>query len=322
MYLLIENFRMQKFNIRKVDWVLIAVLTAVPVVRELCFGVFDHHHQPFATSSALIHTGLEMFFMALVGLGLSFFRYRHKAVKINRKKLQKLIKEQVREIQVTQQTTIEALATLAEYRNKETGAHLERLRDYTTMLVKELAENSIYSQAIQRKDNYIHNISLASILHDVGKVVIPDAILLKSEKLTPDEFEKMKEHTLVAGGILEKANLALFKQFKKDSYLALAQQIAYYHHERWDGKGYPFELSGTQIPLCARIVSLCDVYDALTGERGYKESWSHEMAKENIIKGSGKLFDPVIVEAFLRIEDTFKGIWRFYQSKDDVKSMS
>ena len=297
----------------KINWIVVALLVSVPVARELFFGLFDHYHNPFSSTSALIHTGIEMLFMFGIGIGLSYFMFRHKAVKVDKKILQELVKEKVREIEVTQQTTIEALATLAEYRNQETGTHLTRLREYSTVLATELEKNSTYSNRIQKKENYVKNIGLASLLHDVGKVIIPDAILLKSEKLTPDEFEIMKKHTLVAGAILEKANIALFKQFKKDSYLALAQQIAYYHHERWDGTGYPFELTGNQIPLCARIVSLCDVYDALTSLRGYKKPWSHDKAKAMIIEESGKIFDPAIIEAFLRIENDFVSICKSHQ---------
>jgi len=299
---------------RRTDWLFAVLLVSVPVVRELLFGIFDHHHVPFASPGAVIHTGLEMFFMFLIGMGASLFRHRHKAVKFDKRVLEELIGEKMRELEVTQQTTIEALATLAGFRSKETGAHLTRLREYTSTLTEELQNNSKYSRHIQKKERYINNIGLASLLHDVGKVVIPDAILLKSGKLTPDEYETMKNHTMAAGSILEQANLVLVKQFKKDSYLSLAQQIAYYHHERWDGTGYPIDLEGEQIPLCARIVSLCDVYDALTGCRGYKEPWSHDTARNWIARESGKLFDPAIVEAFLRIEDTFGAICRAHRT--------
>jgi putative two-component system response regulator len=138
-------------------------------------------------------------------------------------------------------------------------------------------------------------------LHDIGKVGIPDAVLLKPGKLTPEEFEVMKQHARIGGETLDAALRA-----KPDAaYLQMARDIALTHHEKFDGSGYPLGLKGDDIPLCGRIVALADVYDALTAKRVYKEAFSHEKAKSIILEGSGKHFDPAIVEAFLKCEYQF-----------------
>jgi putative two-component system response regulator len=141
-------------------------------------------------------------------------------------------------------------------------------------------------------------------LHDIGKVAIPDAVLLKPGKLTEDEFELMKTHTTHGATTLRSA----LQEHPGAKYLQMAVEIAAAHHERFDGKGYPAGLAGDEIPLAARIVSVADVYDALTTKRVYKDAFDHEHARSIIIKGSGTQFDPAIVEAFLRIEDRVHAI--------------
>ena len=154
---------------------------------------------------------------------------------------------------------------------------------------------------------------LASILHDIGKVVIPNEILLKPGKLTDTEFEEMKKHSSFGGEILGRANLTYKKKTGKDSYLALARDIAMYHHEKWDGTGYPAGLKKEEIPLSARIVAICDVYDAVTTDRVYKKAWTHEKAKNMIINGRGSHFDPVITDIFISLEQEFKNIGKEFR---------
>lgn len=203
-------------------------------------------------------------------------------------------------IDSSRQAAIFGLARLAECRDDDTGAHLKRIRLYTSILIKELAQLSELSGVIS--DEFIENILRSSVLHDIGKVGIADAILLKPGRLTNEEFEIMKQHCLYGSDILASAEPGE----EGISFLLLAKEIARHHHERWDGNGYPEGLSGDDIPFAARVVSLADVYDALTSTRVYKAAYKHEEAKELIIKERGGQFDPTVVDAFLRKELEFK----------------
>lgn len=187
-----------------------------------------------------------------------------------------------------------ALAKLAEYRSNETGCHLERVRQYTSILAMDLADNSP-----ELKITYAvaEEISKVSPLHDIGKVATPDHILHKTGKLTDEEFEIMKKHAMIGGSILEEIYLK-----NPSPYLQIAYEIASCHHEKYDGTGYPAQLAGDDIPVSARIMALADVYDALTSIRCYKSQMSHAEAREIIIKERGVHFDPRVVDAFLRQE--------------------
>lgn len=217
-----------------------------------------------------------------------------------RKKMEKKILEYYENIKATRTMTILGLAKLAEYRDLNTGEHLERMMEYTRILTQTLAEHPKYRSYITSE--YIEDIYISSILHDIGKVGITDEILLKPGKLTPEEFEKVKEHPVLGGDALR----AMESRVTGKSFLTLGKEICYHHHERWDGSGYPGGLSGERIPLSARIVALVDVYDALTTVRVYKGASSHEEAVETIINERGKHFDPDIVDTFLAKQDVFK----------------
>ncbi len=195
-----------------------------------------------------------------------------------------------------------SLAKLAESRDQETGKHLERMREYSRAITTELMRWEKFEKTIDAQ--YIELIYLTSPLHDVGKVGIPDAVLLKPGKLTPEEFEVMKRHTLIGGETL----LASAEAHPEASFLKMALDIALKHHEKWDGSGYPFGLKGEEIPLSARIVALADVYDALTTKRVYKPAFAHEVATDIIRQSSGKHFDPDLVEAFFNIENQIRDI--------------
>jgi len=203
-------------------------------------------------------------------------------------------------IDTSRQAAIFGLARLAECRDDGTGAHLLRIREYTRILATELAEIPDLQHIVTR--HFIEDLCLSSVLHDIGKVGIADAILLKPERLTEAEFETMKRHC-------EYGSIAL-SSAEKDSeslhFLRMGQEITRFHHERWDGSGYPSGLAGIEIPLSARIVALADVYDALTSSRSYKPAYNHEQARMLIVKESGSRFDPTIVNAFLRREQEFK----------------
>lgn len=199
----------------------------------------------------------------------------------------------------TRDLTIFAMAKLAESRDPETGAHLERVRNYCRVLVQHIAAKAAAANPLE--PGYAHMIYLTSPLHDIGKVAIPDHVLLKPGRLSDREFEIMKTHTTLGAQTLD----AAVKEHPDASFLRMARNIAATHHERWDGTGYPAGLKQEDIPFCGRVVALADVYDALTSKRVYKDAFSHEIAKAIIVKDAGTHFAPEIVEAFLAVESSF-----------------
>ena len=217
------------------------------------------------------------------------------------------LRQKMEQLHQTQGAAMVGLAKLAETRDPETGQHLERMRNYSRLIAEELSVLSEYNLYIT--EEYIQDIYNSSPLHDIGKVGIPDAILLKPGRLTPKEFEIMKQHSAIGGDALRAAD----QQLGGESFLTLGKEIAYYHHEKWDGTGYPSGLKGSDIPLSARIVAIADVYDALTSKRIYKDAVSHDQARAIIIDSSGSHFAEDVVRAFLKrekdvlkIKDQFK----------------
>ncbi len=205
----------------------------------------------------------------------------------------------------TRDLMIFGMAKLAESRDRDTGSHLERVRLYCHILAEHLASQERFAKPPFNVDReFVRLIFATSPLHDIGKVGIPDAILLKSDRLAPAEFEVMKSHTLIGAQTLN----AALKEFPEAKFLSMARDIALSHHEKWDGSGYPHGLSGSAIPLAARIVAVADVYDALRSARVYKDSQTHAKARETIVAGSGRHFDPDVVGAFLATEERFEGI--------------
>jgi putative two-component system response regulator len=202
----------------------------------------------------------------------------------------------------TRDMTIFAMARLAESRDPETGAHLERVRNYARILAEDLSLLPEFRLTVDQP--YIHLIYLTSPLHDIGKVAIPDHVLLKPGRLDGGEFEIMKTHTTLGAETLS----AAIREFPEARFLRMAQQIALTHHEKFDGNGYPDGLRGHDIPLCGRITAIADVYDALTSQRVYKSATTHEVARSIIVKDRGTHFDPILVDAFLRCEGEFKKI--------------
>jgi response regulator RpfG family c-di-GMP phosphodiesterase len=228
-----------------------------------------------------------------------------------RKKLENDLRSSFENLRQARTATIMGLAKLAEFRDKGTGRHLERICRYTRILAKELARKPAYRGYITPQ--YLDDISLSAILHDIGKVGVPDAILLKPDRLTSAEFEVVKNHCVLGGSVLEAAE----SQVRGESFLTIGKQIAYHHHEKWDGSGYPAGLSGETIPLSTRIVALADVYDALTSRRSYKKPYSHEEAVAIIVREKGCHFDPDVVEAFLAHEKEFNEIRREMQDNEE-----
>ncbi len=215
----------------------------------------------------------------------------------------------------TRDLTLFAIAKLAESRDPDTGSHLERIRDYCRVLGAALSEQAEFRDEVTPA--YIRLLYLTSPLHDIGKVAIPDFVLLKPGRLTEREFEIMKTHATAGAQTLE----AALRAHPEAHYLRMARDIAAYHHEHFDGAGYPDGLTGDAIPLAARIVSLADVYDALTSKRVYKAELDHEVARSIILKSMNTQFDPRVVEAFLATESEFVAIHhRFARMGEDPRS--
>jgi PAS domain S-box-containing protein len=221
-----------------------------------------------------------------------------------KKKLELDLLESARKLQNARAATILGLAKLAEYRDEGTGTHLERIREYARLLADEMTRRSPWKGRIDQK--FVDDVFQSAILHDIGKVGIPDAVLLKPGELTAEEFEVVKCHTLFGGDAIS----AIEARIEGRSFLDTGRQIAYCHHEKWDGSGYPRGLKGQQIPLAARIVALADVYDALTTKRFYKDALTHQQAREIILACRGTHFDPLVVDVFLGLEGEFDRIRR------------
>ncbi|MCW5604212.1 MAG: two-component system response regulator [Burkholderiales bacterium] len=213
------------------------------------------------------------------------------------------VERRTREVQRIQDVTIMAMASLAETRDNETGNHIRRTQNYVKVLAEKLQSHPKFSGFLT--DETIQMLYKSAPLHDIGKVGIPDHILLKPGKLTPEEFEIMKTHTTLG----RDAILASEKLIDApSSFLRFAREIAYSHQEKWDGSGYPEGLVGDLIPVSARLMAVADVYDALISARVYKPAFPHEKAVGIIREGRGSHFDPDMVDAFLDIHEEFRGI--------------
>jgi len=226
--------------------------------------------------------------------------------------LEKEVEQRTREIVAIQNVTILAMASLAETRDNETGNHIRRTQYYVKALAEKLQDHPRFSHFLT-PDN-ITMLFRSAPLHDIGKVGIPDRILLKPGRLSPQEFEIMKTHAPLGMRAIEKAEKALGVGL---GFLSFAKEIAMSHHEKWNGSGYPEGLAGDAIPVSARLMALADVYDALISRRVYKDGMPHEKAAAIIMEGRGSHFDPDIVDAFLEIQASFQSIAQQYADTDD-----
>ena len=225
--------------------------------------------------------------------------------------LEERVKERTYELEMLQHATIGAMASLAETRDNETGNHIRRTQNYVKVLAEELVSMGHYVDELTPES--INLLYRSAPLHDIGKVGIPDEVLLKPGRLTSEEFEVMKRHTILGRAVLMSVEDSI--DFKCE-FLTLAKEIAYSHQEKWDGSGYPEGLKGTDIPLSARLMALADVYDALICERVYKPAFPHDKALEIIAEGEGTHFEPLVVQAFLNIEHVFREIAAKYSDEN------
>jgi len=251
------------------------------------------------------------------------------------------IRRRMRDNQLMQDVSIRALASLAEVRDMETGQHVRRTQAYVDVIARHLQHHPDFSAVLTPA--MVEMVAKAAPLHDIGKVGIPDHILLKPGRFTPAEFEFMKRHSTIGGDAIDMAlqaemnpdDFAVFQQhteigsmalaatiddFEKAplAFLAVAKEIALWHHEKWDGSGYPHGLAGTRIPIPARIMAVADVFDALASKRLYKEAMPVDQAIQMIKDGSGSHFDPAVVDAFLTHQDTMKDILHRFADTDET----
>ena len=253
--------------------------------RGLTAGAADYITKPFNHSIV----------RARVDNHINLARYSHN--------LEQLVSIKTAEVTRTYESTLEVLATIIEYRNLESGAHIRRTTLLTEVLVDKMLEHEKFKNAM--KEINIPSLIKASALHDIGKIGIPDGILLKPGKLTGEEFNIIKTHTTIGSHIIDSISETLPDN---DQYLKYAKDICHYHHERWDGNGYPGNLAGEDIPLAARIISVVDVYDALVSPRCYKDPYSHEVSLNIITEGKGTQFDPDIVDIIKDVAPEFRKI--------------
>jgi putative two-component system response regulator len=259
-------------------------------------GAVDYITKPISPPTVLarIHTHLQLKASA------DFLRDKNAYLELE-------IEKRTQEVELMQEVVFLGLASLAESRHSETGYHIRRTQLYLEKLAEQLKDHQRFAGALHEYG--IDMLVKAAPLHDIGKVGIPDKILLKPERLTLEEFEVMKRHTVIGRDTIENAERQLGKSVK---FLNLAKENAYYHHEKWDGTGYPEGLAGEDIPVCARLLAVADVYDALISKRVYKKAIPHAVAVRMIRKCRGTYFDPDVVDAFLEIQQEFMEISETY----------
>ncbi|OOM80414.1 HD domain-containing phosphohydrolase [Clostridium sp. BL-8] len=229
-----------------------------------------------------------------------------------RKNLEVLAAEKTKTIEKLQDSMVVGLAELVECRDGETGGHIKRTAKYLEILVNAMLKAGLYTDILT--EEYIHNIIRSAPLHDIGKIGISDSILLKQGDFDKNERDYMKQHTTLGGMALQKVIDATYGE----NFLYVARDMALCHHEKWDGTGYPSGISGYSIPLCARIMAVADVYDALTSKRPYKKPFPHSKAVDIIINSSGTHFEPCIVEVFESVSNSFNNISQLYNQKLEV----
>ncbi|MDL2231678.1 response regulator [Porphyromonadaceae bacterium OttesenSCG-928-L07] len=232
---------------------------------------------------------------ARIGLHIELEKYR--------KHLEEEVDIRTSQLLRTQDAVLSMLAKMTEVRDNDTGTHIKRTTSYTRMLVDHLKQLDIPNYRIE--PTYGKNIINAAKLHDIGKIAVGDEILLKTGKLTPEEFDRIKQHTVYGAQVIDEAISDLGDS---GSFLAVAREIIISHHEKWDGSGYPHQLKGEEIPLSGRIMAIADVYDALITQRPYKPAFTHEVAIETIFNEAGTHFDPYLVEYCKDVITAFKDV--------------
>jgi len=293
--------------LRRVPVIMITALDDVDsAVRCIEMGAVDYVTKPF--NPILLRARVD----ANLGRKRISDREEHRREEIERNNvsLSEEVRAKVLEISQSQLAAIFAMSKLAESRDPETGEHLERMREYCKLLSEKLGRMPKFQSIIDKA--FIDNIYAASPLHDIGKVGIDDSVLLKPGALSDEEWVIMKQHPVIGAETLREVD----RQHPGNDFIHTGIEIAESHHEKWDGSGYPYGLSGESIPLVARILALGDVYDALISRRCYKDAFSHEKSRGIIEEGHGSHFDPDVVSAFFEAEDDFKRVRQEYRDPE------
>ncbi|MFW6312316.1 MAG: HD-GYP domain-containing protein [Spirochaetota bacterium] len=278
-------------------------LTDTPVILVSALDEPNHKSQAYATGAVdyIVKPYDSTELLLRVEAHLRTRSVRRK-LEVDNVRLRQLLDEQTREVMDSQLATIFALAKLAENRDDDTGRHIERTQRYCIVLAEELSRNPAFTSVVD--ETFRTNLYHAAPLHDIGKVGISDTVLLKPGPLSPAEFELIKTHAMLGYQTLK----VVQDKYPSNDFIATGAEIARWHHERWDGTGYPDGLSGREIPLSARIMAVADVYDALRSERPYKRVVRHGEVVQRITAERGSQFDPDVVDAFVAVETEFEGV--------------
>jgi len=260
-------------------------------LQGLTLGAIDYISKPF--SSPLLRKRVETHLLVV--------EQQHKLRRYN-DNLQDIVREKTKTVVELQNAVISTVAELVECRDDVTGSHISRTQSYLWILLEEMIAQGIHSEEVSKWD--LDFLLPSAQLHDVGKIMVPDYILKKPGKLTPEESEMMKQHPIQGALIIE----MIERNTTEKTFLMHAKIFALNHHERWDGSGYPAGLSGEDIPLQGRLMGIVDVYDALVSERSYKKPMSHEQAKKIICESRGSHFDPILTDVFLTVADKFVSV--------------
>ena len=274
------------------------VIIFIASVTFICLVVFYNNNVPLYNLPYAVNVGLLIVNVTLSFIVTAIYTARiFSSVDSKRSALDISVDEKIRAIENMQHQIIISFANMIEARDGSTGKHVKRTSEYVAALVEELKNHGDYADVLT--DRYIHDTVLSAPLHDIGKITVPDAILQKPGRLTKEEFEQIKNHTVNGKRIIEEA----MSDIEDAEFLKVAKCVALYHHESWDGSGYPYGIEGEQIPLCARIMTIADYFDALSAKRVYKAAMPTSEVFQNIQEQRGKKFDPVVTDAFLRIRE-------------------
>jgi putative two-component system response regulator len=273
-------------------------------------GAYGYIIKPFEPSELLINVANAL---RRRELEIQRDQYEHR--------LEEAVRQRTEELQTTQNVTIYGLATLAEYRDLETGGHIMRTQRYVRLLAECLASHVRFRDELDAET--IDLFYRSTPLHDIGKVGVPDAILTKPGRLTAEEFEEMKKHTIYGRDAIVRAE-EMLGQGVGNSFLRIARELTATHHEKWDGSGYPYGIKGEEIPLVGRLMAIIDIYDALVSRRVYKPPFTHARAMEIITRGDGRVepghFDPDVLKAFVEMQGEIRQIAHTYADSDEEKA--
>ncbi len=284
-----------------------ALVDTADKVHGLDLGAVDYITKPFQPEEVIarVNTHLTIHWLK------KDLALKNEELRDMNENLERKVAERSQQLLKSREGVIFGMAKLTEARDDDTGKHLERICRFVDILARELSKSDS-----ELDEKWINTVSTTAALHDIGKVGIPDAVLLKPGRLTDEERNIMKNHPAIGGDAL----LEMRDHWGASSFLARAIEITLGHHEKWDGSGYPFGVTGKAIALAARLVALADVYDALTCKRVYKAPMPHEKVRQIIIEESGKHFDPKVVDAFLATEDQFQTVALEMRSEEEKEN--